>query len=179
LRAALGLPAAEYGPGEWSAGQARAAVAIVATGLGMTDAVFTGTVLGALAELQVECEPLLREREAEEAEVADRMAARRLRALAARALPSAAVLDKVVRQEGHLGRQLDLTLRQLERLQASRKPSSPVVAEVLTGLVSGADVAGKHGFVPRSRLADRPAGAPGPATVPPTAGEGHGGWSGW
>src|SRR5262249_31408417 len=85
-----------------------------------------------------------------------RMTARRLRALAARALPSAGGLDKGIRQEGHLGRQLDLTLKQLERLQAARKPSSPVVAAVLTGLVSGADIADKNGFVPRSRLADRP-----------------------
>jgi hypothetical protein len=41
------------------------------------------------------------------------MAARRLRAVPARALPSAGVLNQVVRQQGHLGRQLDLTLRQL------------------------------------------------------------------
>jgi CheY-like chemotaxis protein len=64
-------------------------------------------------------------------------AARRLRVLAARALPAAGVLDRVIRQEGHLGRQLDLTLRQLERLQAARKPASPVVAAVLTGLGAG------------------------------------------
>jgi hypothetical protein len=156
LRARLGLPAAGYGVGEWTAGQARAAVARVAKGLGMTDAVFTGAVLAALAELRVECEQLLREREAEEAAVAGRMAARRLRALAARALPSAGVLEKVIRQEGHLGRQLDLTLRQLERLQTARKPSSPVVAAVLTGLSAGAHVADKNGFVPRLGLRNRP-----------------------
>jgi hypothetical protein len=156
LRAKLGLPAVEYGLGEWTAGEAFAAVALAAKGLGKTDAVFTGAVLAALADLGAECERLLVEREAEEAAVAGRMSARRLRALAARALPSGVVLDKVIRQEGHLGRQLDLTLRQLERLQAARKPGSQVVAAVLTGLVSGADVAGENGFVPRSRLADRP-----------------------
>jgi hypothetical protein len=114
---------------------------------------YGGSYLGA------ECEQLLREREAEEAAVAGRMAARRLRALAVRALPPAAVLDKVVRQEGHLSRQLDLTLRLLERLQAARKPSSPVVAAVLTGLGAGADVAGENGFVPGLRVADRPDGS--------------------
>jgi hypothetical protein len=159
LRAGLGLPSAGYGPGEWTAGQARAAVALVAKGLGVTNAGFTGAVVAALAELRDECEQLLAEREAEEAAVAGRMSARRLRALAARALPSAGVLDKVIRQEGHLGRQLDLTLRQLERLQAARNPASPVVAAVLTGLGAGADVVEKNGFVPRSRLADRPAQA--------------------
>jgi hypothetical protein len=160
LRAGLGLPAGDYGLGEWTAGQARAAVALVAEGLGITDAVFTGAVLVALTELRAESEQLLREREAEEAEVAGRMSARRLRALAARSLPSAAVLDKVVRQEGHLGRQLDLTLRQLERLQAARKPGSPVVAAVLTGLGVGADVAGENGFVPRLGLTDQPDAPP-------------------
>jgi hypothetical protein len=124
-----------------------------------------------------ECEQLLCEREAEEAEVAGRMSARRQRALAARALPAASVLDKVVRQEGHLGRQLDLTLRQLERLQAARKPASPVVSAVLTGLGAGADVAGENGFVPHSVLPNRPAVAPGPATGPPTADERPERWS--
>jgi hypothetical protein len=81
---------------------------------------------------------------------------RRLRALAARALPSAGVLDKLIRQEGHLGRRLDLTRRQLGRLQASRKPSSPVVAAVLTGLGAGADVAGEIGFVSQFGPVDRP-----------------------
>jgi hypothetical protein len=156
LRAGLGLPAAEYGPGEWTAEQARAAVVLVAKGLGKTDAVFTGAVVAALVELQVECELLMRQRAEEEAEVAGRMSARRQRALAARALPSAGVLDKVVRQEGHLGRQLDLTLRLLERLQAARKPASPVVAAVRTGLGAGADGAGENGFVPRFGHADRP-----------------------
>jgi hypothetical protein len=159
LRAGLGLPTVDYGSGEWTTGQARAAVAMVAAGLGMTDALFAEAVLGALTELQVECEQLLRDREAEEAVVAGRMAARRLRALAARALPSAGVLEKVIRQEGHLGRQLDLTLKQLERLQAARKPASSVVAAVLAGLGAGADVADKNGFVPGLGLLDRP-GAP-------------------
>jgi hypothetical protein len=177
LRAALALPAAEYGVGEWTAGQTRAAVALAATGLGMTDAVFVEAVLAALAELRAESEQLLREREAEEATVAGRMAARRLRALAARALPSAGVLDKVVRQEGHLGRQLDLTLKQLERLQSARKLASPVVAAVLTGLGAGADVVEKNGFVPCSAVPTRPAVAPGPATGPPSAGGGHERWS--
>jgi hypothetical protein len=156
LRARLGLPVVDYWPGEWTTGQARAAIVLVAKGLGSTDEVFTGTVLGALAELRAESEQLLREREAEEAEVAGRMAARRLRAVAARALPSAGVLEKVIRQEGHLGRQLDLTLKQLERLQAARKPASPVVAAVLAGLGAGADVADKNGFVPGLGLLDRP-----------------------
>jgi hypothetical protein len=177
LRAALALPAVEYGLGEWTAGAARAAVARVATELGMTNAVFVEAVVAALAELQVECEKLLRDREDEEAAVAGRMAARRLRALAARALPSACVLDKVIRQEGHLGRQLDLTLRQLERLQAARTPASPVVAAVLTGFGAGADVAGENGFVSQFALPNRPAVAPGPATRPPTAGEGPERWA--
>jgi hypothetical protein len=160
LRARLGLPAAEYGLGQWTTGQVRAAVGLAAKGLGVTDAVFTGAVLGALAELQAECEQLLRERGAEEAAVAGRMSARRLRALAARALPSAGVLDKVIRQEGHLARQLDLTLKQLERLQTARKPASPVVAAVLAGLGAGADVAGENGFVSRLGLTDRPDAPP-------------------
>jgi hypothetical protein len=159
LRAGLGLPAAEYGVGEWTASQTRAAVALAAKGLDVTDEVFTREVLVALTELRAESEQLLRDREAEEVAVAGRMAARRQRALAARALPSAGVLEKVIRQEGHLGRQLDLTLKQLERLQAARKPASPVVAAVLTGLAAGADVAGENGFVPRLGLAGR-AGSP-------------------
>jgi hypothetical protein len=177
LSAGLGLPAAEYGVGEWTGGQARAAVARVGKGLSLTDAVFVEAVLVALTELRAECVQLLREREAEEAEVAGRMAARRLRAVAARALPSASMLDKVIRQEGHLGRQLDLTLRQLERLQGARKPASPVVAAVLAELGAGADVAAGTGFVPRSAILNRLAVTPGPATGPPTAGEGQERWS--
>ena len=128
LRTKLGLPAEGYGPGEWTAGQLRAAVAVVADGLGVAVEMFTAAVLESLAALRAESEGLLRDREAEEAEVAGRMAAARSRALAARALPAEGVLDKVIRQEGHLGRQLDLTLRQLERLKAARRPGGAVAA---------------------------------------------------
>ena len=122
MRAALGLPAVSYGLGEWTAAQARAAVGLAVRGLGVVDAVFVAAVLDGLAVTREEDEKLLRERLAEEAGLAERMAGRRLRATAARTLPSAGVLDRVVRQEGHLGRQLELTLRQLERLRAVRKP---------------------------------------------------------
>jgi hypothetical protein len=122
LRTRLGLPAEAYGPGDWTVGQSHAGLAVVADGLGVAVETFTAAVLESLEALRAESERLLLDREAEESEVAGRMAAARCRALAARALPAERVLDKVIRQEGHLGRQLDLTLRQLERLKSARRP---------------------------------------------------------
>jgi hypothetical protein len=132
LRARLGLPSEGGRVGEWTAGQLRAAAAVVADGLGVAAEMFTNAVSESLAALHAESEGLLQEREAEEAEVAGRMAAVRCRALASRALPAVGVLDKVIRQEGHLGRQLELTLRQLERLKAARRPGG-VAAAALWG----------------------------------------------
>jgi hypothetical protein len=121
LRSRLGLPAVPHGPVGWTLGQVRAGLAAIADGLRVTPAELDAAVREAVDALRDESEGLLGKRVAEEAEVAGRMAAARWRALAARALPGAGVLEKVIRQEGHLGRQLDLTLKQLARLKAARR----------------------------------------------------------
>ena len=59
--------------------------------------------------------------------------------------PPGGVLDRVVRQEGHLGRQLELTLRQLERLQVARRTRGPVVAVADEFVADLAAAVGSHG----------------------------------
>lgn len=121
LRARLGQPVELLGPSEWTVIQLRTALTAVADGLGLPAAALGDAVRDMVEALRDEAVALLREGEAEEADVAGRMAAARCRALAGRALSGAGVPDKVLRQEGHLGRQLDLTLRQLDRLKAARQ----------------------------------------------------------
>jgi hypothetical protein len=128
--AAISVPAewveeADWWDG-WTVGMIRAGAKIIAEGRGMTEA---GLIEWAVKEadrtagverrkaLKLEAEFVRRTEE-----IADAERVARGRAL----LPAADVVDKVMRYESHLNKQLTQTLHQMERWQAIRSGNPPV-----------------------------------------------------
>lgn len=121
IGAALGLAATES-PGlmppaeQWTAKRVWEVVASAAAAAAVPAPKFHQKVLAAVAEQAEQVEKHLRQHAEEESELVVVMRADRVRAAARAPLP-----DRVAQQESHLGRQMDLTLRQLERLKARRR----------------------------------------------------------
>ncbi|MCI0705201.1 MAG: hypothetical protein L0241_29425 [Planctomycetia bacterium] len=127
--AAVGVPAewledADWWDG-WTAGAIRAGVKVIAEDNGMTETELIECAVreadrtaGVEQRKATRLEALL-DYKAEEIADAERVA--RGRAL----LPSVEVVDKVMRYESHLNKQLTQTLHQLERLQAIRSGNPP------------------------------------------------------
>jgi hypothetical protein len=105
---------------EWTAGRVRAGLAYYARKAGWPE----DRVTAAAAERLTAGREKSRKAEAEAAAQLAGLAAREAKAKdrkkAEAMLPADAAEAKVVRYEGHLGRQLQMTLHQLERLQAGR-----------------------------------------------------------
>ena len=108
----------------WTAGVVRAGVRVIATVHGLTEATLIEWAVenadrtACTEERKVmKLEPLLTSL-TEEVTDPERVASGRV-------LPSAEVIDKVMRYESHLNKQLTQTLHQLERLQAIRSGNPP------------------------------------------------------
>jgi hypothetical protein len=121
---ALGIPAkftdAPDKWGGWTAGKLRQAVALAAAGFGTTPerlladaAASRAEAMAGLAEEEARLEEEVRRHERKEAR-------RRERKACAALMPDARTLDKLMRYESHIGRQLAQALHTLERLQKAR-----------------------------------------------------------
>lgn len=135
VRAALGLDPDPLlpPPNGWTGELLRRVVTAAAGVVSVDPEKFCADVLAALAEEAAETDLLIAERESEQAELVNLMTADRERAVALRSLPPAGLSEQLVRVETHLGKQLDITLRQLDRLQARRRPAQPQMAVVVAG----------------------------------------------
>jgi hypothetical protein len=128
--AAVGVPAdwrddADWWEG-WTAGIIRAGVKIIAEASGMTEAeLIERAVRGADQTADVERRKALK-LEAELDRVIEANAGPEQVARGRAVLPSAEVVDKVMRYESHLNKQLTQTLHMLERLRAIRDGKPPV-----------------------------------------------------
>ncbi|HJZ59586.1 MAG TPA: hypothetical protein VKE74_31870 [Gemmataceae bacterium] len=155
IRKALELKDATFLPAGWSAKVTRVVFRILAKGLGVTPGEFAARVAAELDNEAAEAEGRLGEAEAREAQLVAVLTAERERTGAASVLSAGPSLETVIRMEAHLTRQLDLTLRQLERLQAGRGRAAGGVAAVVAGMIGlagepGAGAQRKNGFVPQS-----------------------------
>ncbi len=112
----------------WTAGRVRQGIAAMAAAEGTSA---DDLLAGAHEHLRIEAVKLKAESERVETDL-DHLRRERL-------LPDGAVVERIVRYEAHLGRQLAQALHELQRLQAARagEPMSPPAALDVT--ISGAD----------------------------------------
>src|SRR5262249_59448424 len=107
-----------------------------------------GRVGGELDKEGAGVEGRLAEAEAKEAELVALLTAERGRAGAASVLSAGPSLETLIRVEAHLTRQLEVTLKQLERLQAGRGRAAGGGGAVVAGL---AGLAGGPGVPPQRK----------------------------
>src|SRR5262249_39026508 len=142
IRKALELKDATFLPAGWSAKITRMIFRILAGGLGVRPEEFAARVAAELDREAAEAEGRLAGAEGREGELVALLTAERERVGAAAVLSAGSSLESVIRMEAHTMRQLESTLRQLERLQAGRGQAAGGVAAVFAGL---AGLAGEPG----------------------------------
>jgi hypothetical protein len=120
----LGVPAddlrAPFRWRGWTVGMVRRAVAELARWYEVDPGGLAAKVLTQLQEGKQEWEPVLDELEAQVEALRRRVEAKEARLRQRRMVPDEKELEKISRYEGHLTRQLNLALHELQRLQAVR-----------------------------------------------------------
>ena len=119
----------------------RAGVKVIAEANKLTAARLIGRLIREASYGVTSSERAISQLNGEMADVRKRLAAAESLARSRAVLPGTIAIDKVMRYEAHLGRQLTQTLQLLERLQTARagKPAPPPVAldVTVTGGIPG------------------------------------------